>query len=147
MIIEKLEQGVASAKKYQTEATILLMQKEQTLRSSINGVIDESLTLLGKGVVWGRKFHEAFTAQTHRRAEKLKKTEEAFDAGISDVETSESEESDVVPENMKAQNSADSGPEFHKKQSKKGNRSTAAKKTKIRDRRLRAHTNGAVRAH
>lgn len=147
MIIEALEKRLELAKKAQTEATIFLMQKEQILRSNMHSYLEDGLTLLGKGVIWGRKLSEAFSAQTHRRAEVLKKTEEAFDRGTFEPVADEDDLRTEVPPQAKMESSVIPEETLSAKQLKKINRRSAGKKSNLRERRVRAHSNGAIRSH
>jgi len=98
MIIEKVEKQInqilSAAKQVQnqvqqirSEGFLVTKQGEIKAREFLHQVFDSGLSLLGQGIVLGRKATESFVAETHRKANKLKK-------GEGDL-TSDEEESSV----------------------------------------------------
>jgi hypothetical protein len=86
MVLEKVEQQMNQilnvAKQVQnqvqqirSEGFLVTRQGEIKAREFLHQVFDSGLTLLGQGIVLGRKATESFVAETHRKANKLKKSE------------------------------------------------------------------------
>ncbi|MBC7420984.1 MAG: hypothetical protein H7328_09675 [Bdellovibrio sp.] len=78
---------------FQAEAKTAANQIEVSARESLHKVFDEGLTLLGKGIVTGRKATESFVAETHRKAKKLKREAHA-------VEVAEDIVTEVIPDKV-----------------------------------------------
>lgn len=114
MILEKVEAQIADildqAKKMQVKAqqlqrqgTMAALQSEVVVREKFNEFFEQGLTLLGKGIVKGRKIKEALAAEAHRKAANLKKVE-AAPAGRAPAVESKKEQSKFIKtsENIKA---------------------------------------------
>jgi hypothetical protein len=83
-MLEKLEQQVnqylATARQLQEQlqtfrkqSLTFTQQNEIKAREMLHQAFDNGLTLLGKGIIIGRKATESFVAETHRKANKLEK--------------------------------------------------------------------------
>ena len=77
-IEDRVQQFLTTAGQIQRKAMKLgkenflkVLENEITFRHTLSEYFDDGLTLLGKGLVLGRKATELFSAGTHRRAKRL----------------------------------------------------------------------------
>ncbi len=87
-IVSRVRDLQMKVSKIQAQATQTAKQAEVSARESLHKAFDGGLSLLGKGIVNGRKATESFVAETHRKAKKLERetqAEEAVEAPVSEV--------------------------------------------------------------
>ena len=63
------------AQQLQRQGSIVVLQSEVIVREKFNEFFEEGLTLLGKGIIKGRKIKEMLVAEAHRKTANLKKVE------------------------------------------------------------------------
>ena len=129
-VFKKIKDVQKKVMSLQKQAKALLRKNEVKARGSLEKVFDDGLTLLGQGMIVGRKATESFVAETHRKAKKLELPE------ASQVKVSEVIPADVKPikKNAKIKTHASKSVSPHAK-------------IKNKSRSARAHLTAAVRSH
>lgn len=87
-VFTRLRDVQVKAAAYQKQAKSLAKLGELSARKSLHKVFDNGLTLLGKGLINGRKATESFVAETHRKAKRMEnaeQTEELSNSPVSEV--------------------------------------------------------------
>ena len=116
MVMERVEEKLGTALRQirqmqlkltaiQKQAEALLQESELSARDSINKLMDNGLTLIGKGLTNGRKVKESFVAETHRKAKKFEKTilsAAADPVSVTEVIPPEKKSGSVKPKARKA---------------------------------------------
>lgn len=88
MIVEQIEEQIGNVlnkakdlkikiSEMPEQACGLAKKSELTARRSLHKVFNDGLTLLGKGLINGRKAKEAFVAETNRKAKRFQDNAEA----------------------------------------------------------------------